>query len=172
MKRSVGAILERVTGLGARWRGDRRGVSALEFCMIAPLLFLVVTAIIEIALITFSSGTLRTGVHHTARLVRVGTAQCYSDEEMVSAICSRSSFLPQCLNRLAIDRTVFPVGFSGAGVKDGAVSPSDVVLVGATYRWDVTTPALEPFFADKNGDFSFRQSFIFKTEEFISQACK
>lgn len=172
---SVGAVFGRISGRlrrsFERWRGCRDGVTALEFTMLAPMLFLLISAIIEISLITFASGTLRTGVSNAARLIRTGQAQCATDEEIVAAICERAGFLPRCLNRLTIERTVFPVGFGGEGVADGPIHPSDIVLVGATYHWQITTPSLQPFFADGNGDFNFRQSFVFKTEEFVSESC-
>lgn len=176
MRQSVSALYESLGGrlrrAAGRWRRAREGVTALEFAMVAPALFLVVTAIIEVALITFSTGTLRTGVNHAGRQIRVGQAQCFTDQDIIKSICAKASFLPQCLDRIAIERAVFPVGFAGEGVADGETHPSDVVLIGATYRWKVVSPGLNPFFADDNGDFKFRQSFVFKTEEYIVESCE
>ncbi len=168
------AALRRSAGA---FRRDREGVTLIEFAYIAPIFFLVLFSIIEIALISFSTSTFRTGLAYASRLVRTGDAQCLSDADFIEAICSRTTLAPSCATRTEVEREVYPSGFTtdvdlAIDVDEfAALESGDVVLIRATYRWPLQSPLVEPFFTDGEGDFPYQVSFLFKNEEFFSAVC-
>lgn len=153
---------------------SRRGAVALEFVILAPVYFLMIFGIIELALVSFNASTLKSGVAAAARQVKVGKAQCFKDEDAITAICD-SSFLADCKNRVTVSRSTFPLGWGGSASSTSFknIKPGDIVLMSATYEWPVITPLLEPFLGDENGKLPLTRSLVFKSEEFISaSSCK
>lgn len=175
--RALSGIARAATRQARAYRRDKKGVTLVEFAVIAPLFFLLLLSIIEIALISLSTSTFRTGLSHASRLVRTGDAQCLSRQDFIVAICSRTSLAPNCAERTEIDRQVYSVGFSSdpelvIGVDEfAALSGGDVVRISATYEWEVLSPIVAPFLADGSGVFPYEVSFLFKNEEFPAAAC-
>lgn len=158
-----------------RWRRDERGVTALEFAMLAPVFFLLVTAMIEVALIIFSNSTLRNGTHQAARMVRVGAAQCLTNADFVHEICSAKAFLPSCKNRIEIKRDSYPVGFGGEGESVSEIAdlnPGEIVKIDAIYNWSVISPIVSAAMGEDSGYVSVRQSFLFKIEDYLTESCE
>jgi Flp pilus assembly protein TadG len=151
------------------FRESRRGVVALEFVLLAPVYFLMIFGIIELALVSFNASTLKSGVAAAARQVKVGKAQCFKDKDAIDAICG-ASFLADCKNRVTVERSTFALGWGGAAASTSFknIKPGDIVLLSATYDWPVITPILEPLLGDKDGKLPLTRSLIFKSEEFIS----
>ena len=58
-----------------RFRGNRGGSAAVEFALIAPIFFGLLFAIIETALVFFSSQVLESITQNSARVVLTGQAQ-------------------------------------------------------------------------------------------------
>lgn len=163
-------------GLIRRFRSDDSGVTAVEFALVAPLFFLLLFSIIEVALMSFSNSTLHTGLAGAARLVRTGQAQCLTDEQFIEAICENAGFAPNCSSRTEVERRVFTAGFSDPSLTIDAdefstLSGGDVVMISAIYKWPLQSPLVEPFFSNGEGDAPFRMSLLFKNEEFKSTGC-
>lgn len=160
------------------FRRDQRGVTIVEFALVAPVFFLFLFSAIEIALISFSTSTFHTGLAYASRLVRTGDAQCFSDDEFIGAICGRASFAPECAARTEITRQVFSVGYAtdpdlAIDVAEfAALASGDVVMIRAAYRWPVLSPIVAPFLAEEDGAFAYEVSFLFKNEEFVSATCE
>lgn len=169
---------KRSTAARARaFRRDRRGVTVVEFSLIAPVFFLLIFSIAEIAMMSLSTSTFRTGLAQASRLVRTGDAQCFDNAEFVTAICDRARFAPDCVTRTTIGRQVFTSGFQSDDelVIDvdefAALESGGVVRISATYRWRLLSPLVEPFFGDDDGVFSYQASLLFKNEEFAGAVC-
>lgn len=166
----------RAGGFGA-FISDRRGVTLVEFALIAPVFFLLLFSILEIALISLSTATYETGFSQASRLVRVGEAQCLTDAQFVRAICDKAGFAPSCEARTTIEREIYQPDFTPD--RTLTVSPTEfsqlaggtVVKVSATYRWPLLSPIVEPFFTDGEGRFAYRLSFLFKNEGFERATC-
>ncbi|WP_082747693.1 TadE/TadG family type IV pilus assembly protein [Bradyrhizobium macuxiense] len=77
---------------GALW-GDRRGTSALEFGLIAPLFFAFVFGIIEVGLLLWTQAGLQHGVEIAARCASVNTTLCpTSKPDVITTYASQQAF--------------------------------------------------------------------------------
>lgn len=70
---------------------DTRGATAIEFALLAPIFFAILTAILETAVLLFAGQVLESGVQDISRSVRVGEAQreLWTVEDYKESICSR-----------------------------------------------------------------------------------
>lgn len=156
-------------GVFARFSRERRGVVAIEFAILAPVYFLMIFGILELALISFSASALKSGISTAARQVRVGKAQCFDDSDAIDTICG-STTLAKCKSRLSVNRVTYPLGWGSASSKADfkSVSPGDIVMLSATYEWSVITPMLSTLLGDADGKLALTRSMLFKTEEFVT----
>ena len=97
--------------LSRHWRhftGDRRGVAAIEFAMLAIPFFLIIFALLETALVFLGEFTLDQAATRVARMVRTGEAQKagLSADDFRKAICTEASYLMKCAD-IAIDLKVY-----------------------------------------------------------------
>jgi Flp pilus assembly protein TadG len=131
-----------------RFRRNRRGVTAVEFALVAPLFFALLFAIIEVALIFFASQVLETATQDSSRFVMTGQAQGanYTQAQFKTFVCGEvSSALFDCTNGIYVDVRSYPAtSFSTVNLtpitdptqvkwcpgKDG-----DVVVVRLFYQW-------------------------------------
>jgi Flp pilus assembly pilin Flp len=73
-----------------RFRRDRRGVTAVEFALVAPIFFALLFAIIETAMVFFAGQLLETITQDSARMVLTGQAQggSFSQKDFKDAVCA------------------------------------------------------------------------------------
>lgn len=151
-----------------RFRGNRRGSAAVEFALIAPIFFGLLFAIIETALVFFSSQVLETITQNSARVVLTGQAQSGSVTACavggVAAPCTQATFknyvcsqipaLFDC-NSLYVDVTSFssfsavtlPTHLDGAcnfdtNMNYSAGNAGDIVVVRLFYQWPLFVTGL------------------------------
>ncbi|WP_050422170.1 TadE/TadG family type IV pilus assembly protein [Bradyrhizobium tropiciagri] len=133
-----------------RFRRDRRGVTVVEFAMVAPLFFGLLFAIIEVAMIFFASQVLETVTQDSSRFIMTGQAQglSYTQAQFKAYVCGRITTLFDCMNGVYVDVRSYPsaTGFSSVNItpitdptqvkwcpgKDG-----DVVVVRLFYQWQL-----------------------------------
>jgi Flp pilus assembly protein TadG len=91
-----------------RFRGDRKGIAAVEFGLLALPFFLIVFAILETGLVFLAELTLDQAVEKVARTVRTGEVQKaqMTEDQFKQAICDRVKFLMDC-SKLKIDLSVY-----------------------------------------------------------------
>lgn len=124
-----------MTGKPSRRGGllrNRDGSAAVEFAMVAFPFFLMLFAIIEVALILTIDAVLENAVIDTGRLVRTGQAAAMgmTPEQFKSQICSRMTvFAGDCETRATIDVRV---------VTNFVISPQDDPLSSGVF--DPTVP--------------------------------
>ena len=85
---------------------NRDGAAAVEFALVAFPFFLMLFAIIEVALILTLDAVLENAVIDTGRLIRTGQASAMgmTAEQFKSRVCSRMSiFAGDCETRAAVD---------------------------------------------------------------------
>ncbi|MGY3031483.1 Flp pilus assembly protein TadG [Bradyrhizobium sp. USDA 4354] len=155
----------------ARFRGNRRGSAAVEFALVAPMFFGLLFAIIETALMFFSSQVLETIAQDSARAILTGQAQaqsgsvaaCQTTPNSVSAcdqttfktfVCSKIPALFDC-SKLYVD--VVSTGsfgslsltsygnscnFNPSGMQYSAGSSGQVVVVRLFYQWPLFVTGL------------------------------
>ncbi|MBR1165585.1 MULTISPECIES: TadE/TadG family type IV pilus assembly protein [Bradyrhizobium] len=154
-----------------RFRGNRRGSAAVEFALVAPMFFALLFAIIETALMFFSSQVLETIAQDSARAILTGQAQaqggsvaaCQTAPNTVSAcdqttfkafVCTKIPALFDC-SKLYVDvvstssfgtlsLTNFGTSctFNPSGMQYSAGSSGQVVVVRLFYQWPLIVTGL------------------------------
>ncbi|MGF6307238.1 Flp pilus assembly protein TadG [Bradyrhizobium sp. i1.8.4] len=130
-----------------RFHRNRRGATAVEFAMVAPLFFGLLFAIIEVAMIFFASQVLETVTQDSSRMVMTGQAQgaSYTQDDFKKYVCGRVNALFDCTNGIYVDVRSYPAtGFANVNllpitdpsqVKWCPGKDSDVVVVRLFYQW-------------------------------------
>ncbi len=79
----------RPRNLIARWRSDARGVTAIEFAMVAMPFMMLLFGIIGVGLYFFTTFTLENAVEQASRLLRTGQAQVagYNTTQFKAKVC-------------------------------------------------------------------------------------
>jgi Flp pilus assembly protein TadG len=151
---------------------SERGSAALEFAVVAPVFFALMLGILEIGTMTFAQFALQNAVTQTARLIRTGQAQSIdpttanqcmgngvagnytsSADWYRGQICCNVSGLLDCSsNKLYINVSSNSSGFSSGSSFSSSLSnvtnayspgnACDVVLIRATYAWQIWFPGL------------------------------
>lgn len=141
-----------------RLAGHEGGATAIEFAMLAPVFFLLVFVIAELALVFIVEELMDRAVRDTARLVRTGQVHAakMNKKEFHDALCGNVIALVDCNSEkdfyfdvtaydsfAAVDLTP-PVNnggnFKGGGKADFG-GPNDIVVVRVYYQWP-TSPVL------------------------------
>lgn len=135
-----------------RFRRHRRGSAAVEFALIAPLLFGLLFAIIEVGMIFFASQVLETVTQDSARMIMTGQAQnaSYTQGQFKQYVCGKISSLFDCANGIYVDVRSYPSSsFSSVNIAPPTdvnncfansmqYSPGgagDIVVVRLFYQW-------------------------------------
>jgi Flp pilus assembly protein TadG len=178
----------RRTILRMRSRG-RSGSAAVEFAIIAPVLFLFLFGIIETGVIYFAGTALQNATDDAARMVRTGEASAFTVAQFKAQVCSEmSGFVStaQCTSNLQVDVEQY-ASFSGATYPTvtnangslntaamsypGALAPCEVVLVRAFYPWSIMTPLMQPLLQNMpNGQYLLSAAAAFRSEPYTSSA--
>ena len=148
-----------------RFRRDARGVTAIEFAMLALPFFSILFATIETLAVFYASVSLETAAADVGRLVRTGQAQTQglTREQIRNRVCG--IIFMGCDDRLQIDVRQFNnfqnVSFNNPLNGDGDLrtdllfqpgNPGDIVLVRLFYAWDISTPLIGAALSNMLGD--------------------
>jgi Flp pilus assembly protein TadG len=134
-----------------RFRRNRRGATAVEFALVAPMFFALIFAILETAMVFFAGQILEIGTQDAARLIFTNQAQgVMSQVQFHDNLCGRVSVLMSCSN-VYVDVKAYPAGtaipsadladpitschFDSSKFTYQSSSPGDTVLVRAFYQW-------------------------------------
>lgn len=150
-----GGQVTRPRNLLARWRSDTRGVTAIEFGMVALPFMMLLFGIIGVGLYFFTTFTLENAVEQASRLLRTGQAQVagYTAEQFKAKVCE---FVPghiDCAGKVNVNVLAYadttnvtpdslPTCLNGAGALSNVnqftlPAASEVVLVWVCYEWDL-----------------------------------
>ena len=139
----------RLRRISAAFRRDTRGATAVEFALVAPILFLALFSLVEVGMLGMMSSGLDNAVFEASRRIRTGredaaiSAGAFEDQ-----ICGRiGGSITECRSRLTVSVQKFDrftdanavVNAAPAGQfnKGGA---DDIVIVKADYEWPLMTP--------------------------------
>jgi Flp pilus assembly protein TadG len=148
-----------------RFGRNRRGATAVEFALIAPVFFAVLFAIIETAMVFFASQMLETGVQDSGRMLYTyqlqATGQTAAQQQAVfyADLCGRVSVLFDCVNNpssLVVDVRSYPPGtavnitnpivggtLTGPfGFNVPPINSQNTVVVRAFYQWPLFVTGL------------------------------
>lgn len=136
-----------------RFRRNRRGSSAVEFAIIAPIFLGLLFALIETALLFFAGQVLETGTLDSARMIFTGSGG-WTEAQFRTDFCPRVTTLFTDCSKIDLDLRSYPPGTTisisdplvgGAYVKNTAwqtASPNDTVVVRAFYQWPLIVTGL------------------------------
>lgn len=142
-----------------RFRRDERGVTAIEFAILAPPFFLLLFAIIESSLIFFAGQMLESSVDEVGRRVRTGQLDnTLTQAQFKTELCNTAAILFDC-NGLKVDMRVAarfdqlgdpPVPDANNNTDFSSYSftapcPEEITMVTASYEWPIFT-----YFASDN----------------------
>lgn len=144
-----------------RFYRNNKGVTAIEFAVLAGPFFLLTLAIIEVAMVFFGTIMLEHGTEFAARLIRTGQAQeaGFSESEFKTQVCSKVASVFNCAAGLKVDVQTFPdfnsIDLNNMNPLDGngelrndfsfdMGNASSIVLVRTFFEWDLMAklPAL------------------------------
>lgn len=147
------------------FRKSERGVTAVEFALLAPLLFYIFMAIFELSLLFFVSVNIDGAAIDAARRIRTGQTQNTADPltDFTSTLCSKLTTMIDCadidydvrtaanFSSVSLDVEYDPdtgeiitYGFDAGGA-------SDIVVVRVMYNWTINTPAIGTLFETFEG---------------------
>jgi Flp pilus assembly protein TadG len=153
-----------------RFRRNRRGSTAVEFALVAPLFFALLFAILEAAIVFFAGQLLELGTAESARLMMTHQAQDSGMTETAfkTNLCNRIKVLFNCdgnLGNITVDVKVFTPG-TAITITDPIVSGSltgpfsyslppsgspNTIVVRAFYKWPLFVTGLGFNLANLNG---------------------
>lgn len=138
-----------------RFRKEEKGVTAVEFALLAAPFFLILFAVVETCIVFFANASMDSVVAQAGRMIRTGQAQTqgWGEADFVNYICGQMELISDCTNNLNVDVQTFPsftsVVFAPLIDADGNVvehhrfepgTAGDIVLVRAYYVWHVISP--------------------------------
>jgi Flp pilus assembly protein TadG len=153
-------LLDRYRRKSQKFTRSDSGVSAVEFVLIAPIVFLLLGVIIETGLMLFTEITLQDATDAAARTIRTGKAQMtgLTAANLKTAICAEVGHLVSCskvvvyvnsdgtfANLLADVPPYINIGPTTGGTTVSAPpcynpgSPSSPAIIVATYDWYFTS---------------------------------
>ncbi len=165
------------------------GSAAIEFAMIAPVLFLFIFGIIETGVIFFAGSMLQNATDDTARQIRTGQLSgTLTADQIRAAVCSEvEDMIAGCdtTTGLQVDMRVYN-SFTGASYPnvsnaDGSINSSAlkvqpaadcaIVLLRTFYSWTIMTPLMTPFLqTGSTGKSVITSSAAFRTEPYTSSS--
>lgn len=160
----------------ARWRRSERGATAVEFALVAPLLFFALLSLVEIGMMGMMVSGLDNAVIEVSRKIRTGRddgpTSASSFEDQVCAAMGGSA--AACHQRLTISVQKFTSFANANAVVESQPDdqfdkggPNDIIVVKANYKW----PLMSPFVAtayQRNGpmDVTLTSRMAFKNEPY------
>jgi Flp pilus assembly protein TadG len=172
-----------------RLRRDERGVTAIEFAIVATPFFMFIFGTIGIGLHFFITNSIEHAVEAAARKIRTGQAQTAGTTvgDFKTEVCAEAASFVECNGKLQIhiqhatewsgitpaackDGTSLATaaGAAGDSVSDFSGEESEAVLITVCYQWDL--PASIPFITlgdpDLGGASIIQAATTFRTEPY------
>lgn len=149
-----------------RFGRNRRGSTAVEFALVAPVFFGLLFAILETGIIFFADQYLETLTQDGARMILTGQAQNgnYTQAQFKTYICSQVSALFTCGNIYVNVQsfTSFQTLTAGCPISNGTFvnnmqynpgGPGSVVIVQLFYQWPQIVTGLGYNITNLNGGY-------------------
>jgi len=105
-------------------RAERRGNAAIEFAVVAPVLVLLVAAIVELSLVTLTSGSLQAAVAKASRYGVTGQAADGERRAAILAILAERTFGLIDIGSAEIETLVYP-SFAAIGTAEPFTDTND-----------------------------------------------
>lgn len=169
----------------SRWRSDAKGVTAIEFAMVAMPFLMLLFGIIGVGLYFFTTFTLENAVEQAARVLRTGQAQeaGFTEAQFKTKVCEYVPSHIDCAGKVRVNVLSFadtanitpgslPNCLNGDNTLAGATQydpggASEVVVVWVCYEWELSSKI--PFLDLGNmagGSRLIQATSVFRTEPF------
>jgi len=163
------------------------GSAAIEFAMVAPVLFLFIFGTIETGVIFFAQTMLQNATADTARQIRTGQLSgTLTASQIRNNVCGEvNGLITNCTAGLMVDLRAY-TSFTGASYPsvsnaDGSIntgaltvqatSDCAIVLLRTFYAWKIMTPLMTPFLqTGSTGTSILTSSAAFRTEPYSSSS--
>lgn len=158
---------------------DCRGATAIEFALLAPLLFLLTFATIEFSLIMFTSSAIESATTIGSRLGKTG----YTDPKALDEngnVMRRKDYIRRVMRErlgglinqrsVVIESRTYPNLESADGTPGnptgGLGGGSVVVEYTVRYRWPILTPFMKELIGDDEGYYDIVSTALVRNEPF------
>lgn len=173
-------MLRGLTGLGLASRRlvtarnkKRRGVTAVEFALIAPVFIMLMIGITEISLIMLSEHLLENAVYNASRTAKTGYVESGKTQldTVMDVLHARLSGLAPLLDPAKLTVTTVSYGdLSDIGQpeqgSEGLGTASQVVVHTITYPWQTFTPLMGGIIGDQNGIIRLSSRIVVRNEPY------
>ncbi len=186
MRSDTEALVPKPAGrLMRRWRRDEKGVTAIEFGMVATPFFMLLFGIIGVGLYFFTTFTIENAVEQASRLLRTGQAQTanMSPTAFKAKICELVPGFVDCAGKLKVNVKSFedsdditpaelPSCLDGSGNLAAASTydpggASKIVLVWVCFEWEFAKSLPFLNFSDmSNGSRLIQATTTFRSEPY------
>lgn len=161
------------TGLRSLRNRFRKGVTAIEFTLLAPIYFLMFIGLVELSLIMLVQHVLESSTFNASRLAKTGYVEGGRTQlETVMDVIDREmgSLSPLIqVSKLTFTSTVYDnlndLGVDGKG-RAGLGGASQVVVFTITYPWKVFTPMIGNIIADQDGILQLSSRIVVRNEPY------
>jgi Flp pilus assembly protein TadG len=132
---------------------DVQGGAAVEFALIAPVLFFALLSMVELGVLGMMSASLDHAVIEVSRTIRTGrsdgpvSASSFKDD-----VCEQMGVGSDCRDRLSVSVQSFDQFSQANAASDAPLEgqfnkggAGDIVIVKTSYRWPLMTPFVATF---------------------------
>ncbi len=151
----------------------RKGVTAIEFALIAPALFFFLIGITEISLLMLTEHLLENATYNASRTAKTGYIQEGKTqlETVMDVLLTRLSGLDPLLDptKITVTSTAYgslsDIGQPEQG-EESLGTPSQIVVYTVTYPWKFFTPLIGDIMGDQNGVINLTSRIVVRNEPY------
>jgi len=159
--------------LSSRLRGGERGIAAVEFALLAPIMILLLVGVTEMSLILLADHLLENATYNASRLAKTGFIESGKTqmETVMDELLGRLGGLSPLLNpaRLSVSSTVYgdlsDIGQPGEG-STGLGTASQVVVYVISYPWQTFTPLIGDLVGNEDGVITLTARIVVRNEPY------
>jgi len=157
----------------AHARKSERGVTAIEFALIAPVFFMFLIGITEVSLLLLTEHLLENATYNASRVAKTGyiAEDKTQMETMMDALITRLQGLAPLLDvaKISVTSTAYgslsDIGQPEEGV-EGLGTPEQVVVYTVTYPWKIFTPMIGTIMGDANYNINLSSRIVVRNEPY------
>lgn len=162
----------RLLSLRAKRSKGERGVTSIEFALIAPVFIMLLIGITEMSLVLLANHLLENATYNASRTGKTGyVAEGQTQLETVTGVLlSRLSGLAPLLDpsRITITTTSYgslsDIGQPDQGTEESLGTASEVVVYTITYPWQLFTPLIGNLIGDENREINLTSRIVVRNE--------
>jgi len=120
--------------LARRFRANTRGVTAIEFAIVAPILFIMLLGILEISFYFLAGDILESATANASRKLMIAQVSSLAPTDVCKELMIPNMFKCASLQVNVTSAKCFST-LAGSGGTTGSGAPGDAVMVEARYPW-------------------------------------